>query len=348
MTNQMRETITHIGSVPAQASTWPSGRRYLLWFGGGLLLGALVFVATIALLAASRRLPAPPVSGTYCIDEKLAWLKNNLDTFASNMVAVGSSLTWRNLDFSVLSADARSALGGVVNAAPCFLRANQTRFMVDYLLQRRPEIHTVMTVLGPRDMEVCSTTPAAFFEPQLADSYFAGTIPDLWIYLRNLRPASFIRDIIHLPIRRQRELIYDEYGAGPLTVGKPDPWYPFNPEPSCYRELRNLATDLRGRNVQFLVVTFPVMPEWTRLHDPLTKTQRSFHEDVHAALADTGAILIDAQANYLLPTSAFTDPAHLQWPYVADFTRYIWSEARRGGARLPPLDTGLPGGETLD
>jgi hypothetical protein len=337
MTDQLRKSLDDNGSHPAQALAWPSAHRYILWFAAGLLLSVMAFVTTITLLAAAQRLPAPPVSGTNCIDEKLAWLKNNPDTFASNMVAVGSSVTWRNLDFSVLSPNALSALGGVVNAAPCYLRANQTRFMVEYLLQRKPEIHTVMTILSPRDMEVCSTTPSAFFEPKFVDAYFEGTIPDLWIYFRNLPAESFISDIVHLPSRRKVGLIFDRFGSGPLTLDKPDLWYPFTPEPSCYRELRNLAVDLRARNVQFLVVTFPVMPDWTRHHDPLAETQTSFLRDAQAALADTGAIFVDAQTNYRLPTSAFADPAHLQWPHVANFTRYIWDEARRAGARLPPL-----------
>ncbi len=337
MTDQLHESPAHSGSNPAQALAWPSAHRYILWFAAGLLLCVVGFVGTITFLAAAQRLPAPPVSGTYCIDEKLAWLKNNPDTFESNMVAVGSSVTWRNLDFSVLSPGARSALGGVVNAAPCHLRANQTRFMAEYLLQRRPEIHTVITILSPRDMEVCSTTPAAFLEPKIAEAYFKGTIPDLWIYFRNLRAESFISDIVNLPDRRQAELIYDQFGSGPLTVDKPNLWFPFTPEPRCYRELRSLAVDLKARNVQFLVVTFPVMPDWTRHHDPLAETQTSFLRDVQAALGDTGAILVDAQTNYRLPTSAFADPVHLQWRHVADFTRYIWDEARRSGARLPPL-----------
>jgi hypothetical protein len=337
MTDRLSKDLAHKGSIAAQASAKPRAHRYLLWFGAGFFLCAVGFVGTITLLTATQRLPAPPVSGTYCIDEKLAWLKNNPEIFKSNMVAVGSSTTWRNLDFSVLSPGARSALGGIVNAAPCQLRANQTRFMVEYLLQRRPEIHTIMTILSPRDMEVCSTTPAAFFEPDIVDAYFDDKIPDLWIYFRNLRAESFISDIVHLPSRRQVELIYDRFGSGPLTVDKPNLWFPFTPEPSCYRELRNLAVDLRARNIQFLVVTFPVMPDWTRQHDPLSETQRSFHKDVQAALADTGAILVDAQTNYRLPTSAFADPVHLQWPHVADFTRYIWDEARRAGARLPSL-----------
>lgn len=335
MTDHLSDNLARDSGIPAQASS--DAHRYLLGFSAGFLLCLVGFVGTIALLASAQRLPAPPVSGTYCIDEKLAWLKNNPDLFKSNMIAVGSSVTWRNLDFSVLSSGTRSTLGGVVNAAPCFLRANQTRFLVEYLLRRRPEIHTVMTILSPRDMEVCSTTPAAFFDQSIADSYFDGKVPDMWIYFRNFRASSFFGDIVRLPSRRQAELIYDQFGSGPLTVDKPDLWYPFYPEASCYRELRNLAFDLRARNVQFLVVTFPVMPDWTKYHDPLAETQTSFHKDLQAALADSGAVVVDSQMNYHLPTSAFADPVHLQWSHVADFTRYIWDEARRAGARLPPL-----------
>ena len=342
MTEHLCERLDDNGSNPARDVTSSTARRYLLWFAAGLLLCVGGFVGIITLLAATQRLPAPPLSGTFCIDEKMAWLKNNPNTFASNMVAVGSSVTWRNLDFSVLSPGARSALGGVVNAAPCFLRTNQTRFMVEYLLQRRPEIHTVITILGAWDVEQCSTMPTAFFDPKIADSYFDGKVPDLWIYFRNLRARSFFERYCQPAEQTRGELIYDQFGSGPLTVDEPRLWFPFNPEPNCYRELRNLAVELRARNVQFLVVTFPVMPDWARHHDPLAKTQTSFHKDVHAALADTGAILVDAQTKYRLPTSDFTDPMHLQWPNVAEFTRYVWEEARRAGARLPPSNHEAP------
>jgi hypothetical protein len=315
----------------------PTGRAYLLSFAAAIFLCAVGFSAALTLLSVAQRLPAPPVSGTWCIDEKLAWLKQNPEVFASNVVAVGSSVTWRNLDFSVLSPAARTAVGGVVNAAPCFLRANQTRFMAHYLLRRRPEIHTIMIVLHPRDMAMCSTTPSAFFEPAVADSYFAGHLPESWIYLRNFRLESFIRDIVRRP-GLQEELVFDQFGSGPLTNDRPRLWFPFRPEPNCYRELRSLATEMREKSVQLVVVTFPVMPEWAKHHDSDGATQRGFLKDVQAAIAETGAILVDGQTKYILPTEAFTDPAHLQWPQVADFTRFVWEEARRAGVKLPPTD----------
>jgi hypothetical protein len=318
------------------------GRAYLLFFAAALILCGTGFTAALGMLSAARRLPAPPVSGTYCIDEKLAWLKNNPQVFASNVVAVGSSVTWRNLDFSVLSPAARTAMGGIVNAAPCFLRANQTRFMTHYLLQYRPEIHTVLTVLSPRDFEACSTSASTFIEPALADAYLADEVPELWVYFRNFRPESFIRDIVQLPVRRKQELVFDQFGSGPITTDKPQLRYPFRPEPNCYRELRSLATELREKGIQLLVATFPIMPEWARHHDPDGVTQRDFLRNVQEALADTHAILIDGQTKYIIPTSAFTDPVHLQWPQVGDFTRFIWEEARRAGARLPPANLGDP------
>ena len=328
------------GRSPTRTAS--GARAYLLLLGAGLILCGLGFVAGLGLLAAARLLPAPPVSGTYCIDEKLAWLKRNPQSFASNLVAVGSSTTWRNLDFSVLSSAARTVLGGVVNAAPCFLRANQTRFMTRYLLEHRPETHTVLTILSPRDFEACSTSATSFIEPDLTESYFAGDVPDLWIYFRNLRVESFIRDVFKLSARRERELVFDRFGSGPLTTDEPQLRNTFAPEPSCYRELHDLATELDDRDVQLLVVTLPVMPEWANQYDPGGTIRRNFLRNVKAALAETRALLIDGQTKYALPTVAFTDPVHLQWPRVADFTRFIWREARLAGAELPPADLGRP------
>jgi hypothetical protein len=79
------------------------------------------------------------------------------------------------------------------------------------------------------------------------------------------------------------------------------------------------------------------MQAWAERHDPFGATQASFRSAVQVALAPTKAFLVDGMADWRVPDSAFTDPVHLQWPETAAFTRFIWNEARRQGADLPPL-----------
>jgi hypothetical protein len=159
----------------------------------------------------------------------------------------------------------------------------------------------------------------------------------LWLYYRNFRPISFFRDVRLKPQRKSWEMVFDPFGAGPLTTDRPhiEPRRPFKPEFACFEELRGMANDLRKRGVQLIVATFPVMPKWWEVHDATGELRHAFVSNVKDAMFGTGAILVNAAGNYSLPTTAFTDPAHLQWPETGRFRRFVWDEAVRLGADLP-------------
>jgi hypothetical protein len=223
-----------------------------------------------------------------------------------------------------------------VNIAPCFLRMNQTRALTGFWLDHHPEAHTIVVVTAMRDFEQCSVSPALFFDPELMHNYLTGRSPAWWMYFRNFRVTSFLSDAVRRP-ERLRELHYDAFGSSPLTRSVPVNGGPFSPEPGCYSELSGLARDIAARGKTLIVVTFPVMPEWRHRYDPEGRAAAAFSQSVRQALRETGAILIDGQREWPLPTSAFTDPVHLQWPETAAFTRFVWNSAVRSGAPLPPL-----------
>jgi hypothetical protein len=313
--------------------------RYLAAFAAALILCFLGFYLLLGVLASIGRLPPPPVSGTWCIDEKLAWLKKQHDRLQSGVIAVGSSVTWRDLDFSALSEESRRASGGIINSAPCFLLISQTRFFTAFLLDHQPMTHTVLTIVAANDFENCSTTPKAFFDPKIAAELLYRGSSGFWLYYRNFRPTSFLRDVRLILQRRSREIVFDEFGAGPLTTEGPILQHglmrPFKPEVACFDELRGMANDLGDRGIQFIVVTFPIMPRWAEDYDPAGEMRTAFLSNVRTAVLGTDAILVDAATSYRLPTEAFTDPAHLQWRETGRFTRFVWDEARRLGAQLP-------------
>lgn len=309
-------------------------RRYLVAFVAGVGLSIALFYAALAALLAVDRLPPPPVSGTWCIDSRFAWLREGPPLKQASLIAVGSSTTWRNLNLDVVPAELKDA--GVVNAAPCFLTINQTRYLTEYFLQRAPEIKTLLTVLTPRDFEGCSRNPTAFFDPAIADPYIDGEASPWWLYFRNFRLRDVLLHAIYAGERRP-ELTYDRYGSGPLVRAVQDMGRPFKPEAPCYSELTRLAKLLEAKGVQFIAVIFPVMPAWAKRHDPSGVAQTSFRSAVQTALGATEAILVDGMTDWHVPDPAFTDPVHLQWPETAAFTRFIWNEARRHGADLPPL-----------
>ncbi len=115
-------------------------------FLGGVVLAVAALYGALTLLDADDRLSPPPVSGTWCIDARFAWLKSDPQWSDANFIAVGSSTTWRNLDFSVAPPALKQ--GGIVNAAPCFLRMNQTRYVAGYLLDHAPAVKTLLTVVA--------------------------------------------------------------------------------------------------------------------------------------------------------------------------------------------------------
>jgi len=329
---------SHEQSIDTEIGEKRRARRrmgsYLVAFVAGGALSLAIFYGALVALFALDRLPPPPVSGTWCIDSRFAWLREAPPLRQADLIAVGSSTTWRNLDLDVIPSELKDQ--GVVNAAPCFLTINQTRYLTEYFLQRAPETKTLLTVLTPRDFEGCSRNPTAFFDPEIADSYIGGQTSPWWLYFRNFRFRDVLLHAIYAGERRL-EMTYDRYGSGPLTRVLQDTGRPIKPEPACYSELTRLASLLESRGVQFIAVTFPVMPAWAERHDPSGATQASFRSAVQAALAPTKAILVDGMADWRVPDSAFTDPVHLQWPETAAFTRFIWNEARRRGADLPPL-----------
>ncbi|ARP99842.1 hypothetical protein [Pseudorhodoplanes sinuspersici] len=307
---------------------------YLIAFVAGSIIAVSLLWGLIIALSAFDRLPSPPVSGTWCIDSRFAWMKRTPQWKDARIIAVGSSVTWRNLDFEVTSAETKKQ--GVFNFAPCFLTMNQTRYLTEYILGRAAAARTVLTVLAPRDFEGCSRNRTAFFEPSIADRYIDSAGFGWWLYLRNLR----LNDIFNyaLNVHERRAILkFDPFGSGPLIGTTLDTGRAFKPEPGCYFELTELAKSLDAKGVQLIVATFPVMRAWSDRHDARGITQTNFKLDIENALSGTKAILVDGVTGWHVPDAAFVDPAHLQWPETADFTRFVWRSALQLGATLSPI-----------
>jgi hypothetical protein len=322
------------GGVGSEPPSNRPARAYLIAFVGATILSVVLFYASLGVLRATDRLSPPPVSGTWCIDSRLAWLRDNPDWKNAGLIAVGSSATWHNLDFGILSSEAQAR--GVVNAAPCFLTANQTRYLTEFLIQRAPKLETVMMVLTPRDFQGCLRNPTAFFDPDLVDQFLAGKISRAWLRFRNFRLRDVFLHAVYAD-ERSAQVQFDQCGSSPLVSEVQDTGYPVRPESSCYAEVTRLAALLESKGIKFIAVTFPVMQGWAERHDRSGAAQAHFRSGIESAVAPTKAILVDGMANWRAPDSSFTDPVHLQWPETAAFTRFVWEEARRLGADLPPL-----------
>ncbi|MFZ1415343.1 MAG: hypothetical protein WAS73_12305 [Defluviicoccus sp.] len=299
----------------------PRRFNYALALWSGLLLAACIVGGLI--LDRLHRLPAPPLTATNCIDEKLKFLFA-ADLEDVRLVAVGSSSTWRNLAFDDLArADPESR---PINAAPCYLYMNQTAYFTGFLLNDMPRVATVVSLVTPRDFEDCRSEDTMFFDASTARDYvFAKNVP--WhLYVTNLRPTAFAQDVIRL--RRMRldsshpaTLKMDTYGSSPMQVGigwMPEPRF----DDRCFAALAELEATAAGHGARLVVATVPTMPRWRQRFDPDGAIGARFRLRLRTALREPTSLLIDGD-EFAVTDDDFADPVHLLRDNVAEFSRFI-------------------------
>lgn len=317
--------------------------RYLLVFALTIMAALLGGVGGLQLLKAAEHLPPPPINDWVCFDEKALFLKERAERDPT-VVAVGSSVTWRNLEMGAL----RAAFGPhdrLLNGAPCYLYMHQTFFLTRYYVERFPNLHTVISVLAPRDFESCITQPESFFQPEMLDRFISGTLPEEAFYFMNFRIKSFLRNVIHIRAMRDSHdrytgyntMIMDAYGSGPIQV-RPEEhrgtfYEEIRPDPHCATALAEMSRYLAERGKTLIVVLMPVMPAWQAAYDPDGSRTRDFAEIVRNSLAGTPALLIDGSDRLRMRDEDFVDAIHLQWSSVPSLMNFIVAELRTfGGA----------------
>ena len=181
---------------------------------------------SVAALGRAGLLPAPPLTGTACLNEKFAFLRAAVPPLADRtFLAIGSSATWRNLDLAVL--ERRLPGARAINAAPCYLHVDQTAFLAEVLLQRMPRVDTVLTVLAPRDFETCPAEDTAFFDPQAFETYLSGKAPGWLPHLTGFRPLWLLREAWRLRLRQAAGGTgWMEDGHGSSVLSRPEAFFP--------------------------------------------------------------------------------------------------------------------------
>jgi hypothetical protein len=304
------------------------GRQRDYWFFLGYVAafagaGAAIFLGMLYGLRATGSLPAPPLTGTYCIDEKFKFLAEH-DLEETDLLAVGSSVTWRNLDLTPFVEGGLSS--HPVNAAPCYLRMHQTAFLTEFLLAHLPDVRNVVTVVAPRDFDYCSEAERAFFSSAQAGPYvFHGASP-VWIYAANFRPLQLIRDAMQVRERRSNPkspepLVMGPYGSGPIQ-GTRD-WNPLPPlDDKCFAALTGLEERLASRGVKLTLVSFPLSPGWRSRHDSSGDFQRTYESRLRASLKHDETTFMSSRS-FSSDPSLYFDAVHFQWPAARVFSARV-------------------------
>lgn len=307
-------------------------RRYLEYIVVFLAFGALGLLALLFVLNASGSLPAPPVTATYCIDEKFKFLAEH-DIEDADLIAVGSSVTWRNLDMRPFVA--RGLAERPVNAAPCYLHIDQVVFYTGFLLDHLDNVETVVSIVAPRDFADCNEEERAFFSRDRAADYVFEDGSALPLYFTNLRPISFLRDALGTAERRANSaahgpLVIDDFGTGPI-VGRTE-WTEI-PEldERCFAALARFEAMLADRGIRLVLVSFPPSPGWRQRNDPEDRLTQAFEARLGETLRQPGSLFVPSD-RFAFEDALYFDYVHLQWPAARAFSAALadWLAAQRG------------------
>jgi hypothetical protein len=275
-------------------------------------------------------LPPPPLTATNCIDEKFQFIRQHRD-LAPDLLAVGSSVTWRNLDFSELEKSSVE-FQQPLNGAPCYLTVNQTAWLTNFYLKHLPSVRSVITVFAMRDFEGCEIE-GKLFDENLGRMVMFSDLPEFPVYVVNFRPIRLLEDVGRIRQMRSGEdrkasLRMDEFGSGPLTLTPPDPRDDVVVTAGCYRHLAEMQSSLETRGIPWLVVLMPPMPSWLKRYDPDGARDRAWRKGVAAVLRSSNTKLIDGIRSPFGEEHQFVDPAHFHWSWAGPFTKWIFRENR--------------------
>jgi hypothetical protein len=326
-----RPVRTRGGRRAAYSAT--AARRFLVVFFGAGALATAAAAAGHAGLARAGLLPPPPLTGTWCLNEKFAFLRGAAPAFDDRTVlAVGSSATWRNLDMAAL--ERRLPGARALNAAPCYLQVDQTAFLAGFLLDRMPRVDTVLAVLAPRDFEACYPEEATFFDPGLAGAYLARRAPAWLPYVTGFRPLWLMREALRIAQTREeraRRVAEDAYGSSVLR--EPGSYWPAPRFDSrCDAALAALEEAVAARGARLVVATTPTMPAWAAAFDPDGALMEAWFRRMASALRRPETLLVDGRA-LGWDDGRFADPVHLLHPHHSAYTEFLADALERRGGR---------------
>ncbi|MCK7472598.1 MAG: hypothetical protein MZV49_01510 [Rhodopseudomonas palustris] len=147
----------------------------------------------------------------------------------------------------------------------------------------------MMMVVAPRDFDGCARNPDAFFDRELVDDYLNRRVSGMWLRFRNFRARDVLTYAVNAEQRRS-DLVYDDHGSGPLTRQVPDIGWAVEPETACFAELTGMAQFLDSKNIQFVLVTLPLMRGWSERYDPEQSLAEELRLRIAVALEPTRAI----------------------------------------------------------
>jgi len=326
-------TKAGVGVRPPMRSAYSrrdSSGLYLATLGGVAIVFLTAFWFVLAALNGMGLLPPPQLSNNLCIDEKLAYLRAH-PIEQPTILTVGSSVAWRSIDSGVVreTSDGQSV---PLNGAFCGLKMNQTEFAAGYLLGHYPSVQSVVLIISPLDLSECSTTNAQVFDPNDINGFVFRHDTVFAFYLKYFDPLTLAKNVLILRSMRDGALpldsmLIDQYGDGPLQTDatREDLVYGALPaaDQACLSSLSKLAADIKAQDRRLIVVSMPMSPVWKARYDASGAFIHDMTRDIQRAVAGTGAMFWDANRDFQMDPSDFTDAIHIRWSAAKVFSRAL-------------------------
>ncbi|HEV7369232.1 hypothetical protein [Arenibaculum sp.] len=326
--------------------------KYLAAIAAGAIGLAGAYAGTVLLLEAQfpQHLPAPSITRIKHLDEKLLYLRER-GPVEPALLAVGSSITWRQMD-----GDAFAELAGgadrVFNGATAFLQAHQTRFLTEFYLDHFSGVETVLVMVALPDFSDCTGIDSVLMDTADAVSYAFEGKDDLGFYFKYFTPLMYLKRGISMAEQRQPltgEVYLDEYGSSPIDLlpgTTPSLRYGELPvDDACIAELAKLSAEIDGMGKEMALVFAPVHPAYWESFPAAREAWRAVAERITEAVAPHGTRVLDLAESPAFKAEDFFDAFHLRWPSVARFSTMTadWMRDRHHIARAPAeRPTGMP------
>lgn len=299
----------------------------LLGFAG-VLLGLSGAGTTLALLA-PERMPAPAITRLVQLDEKLRFIRER-PALDPTILAVGSSITWRQLDGRAIDRVA----GGkhrFFNGGTGYLQIHQTRDLTLFYLDQFENTRVVLLMIGLPDFRDCSNEPADMLNHADAARYAFGQWPEPYFYFRYVSPQRYLRTAMTRADQLtpyEGEHFLDSYGSSPIQL--PEGRMPglrygdIGNDPACVRELSDFVNELTGRGLQVVMVSPPVHPAYREQFPGEMAWLRRALQTFEAGVQDRDRFslhVLTAEPGY--DGADFFDAFHLQWHAVQALSRRV-------------------------
>jgi hypothetical protein len=298
-------------------------------FSFGIAAGFTVAFAAIASVFGAvgvlwpERLPPPAISSLAVIDEKLRFLRGRPE-LDPQILAVGSSITWRQL-----SGEEFARNGRFLNAGMVKLKAHHTAAMAEFFLDRYRSVGELVTLVSLPDFEDCSDA-ALMFDPDDALRYAFDGWPSSYFYLRYFDLQRYVRTartLVEKRVPMSGELYIDDYGSGPIQISRELDlglrYHDIYPDPHCTASLVALAAKAAARDVDVMIVFSPIHPDYRALHPVSMQAMAQLVEDVRTAATPYGAKVLSLFDDPRFTARDFYDAFHLQWDAVDDLSRVV-------------------------